>query len=262
MSTNTVQKPVEKAKDAVQQAARDEVASARLRRERTALFQVALIGAIAAFAMLTVLVRMSPVLDLDVQITQAVQTINAPGFDALMRVVSWWGFPPQSFIFTALIALLIFSLGLKWEAAATIAAAVFSAGLNNFIKLAIRRPRPTANLVHVISNLKSYSFPSGHVMYYVSFFGFLWFLTYTLLKPSVKRTILLVLFSIPILLVGISRIYLGQHWASDVLGAYLLGSLALAISIVFYRWGRKRFTWSQPVAPHQPAEDPEAGSAK
>jgi undecaprenyl-diphosphatase len=254
MSQSTASKPVEKAKEAVEDAARQEVASTRLRRERTALFQVALIAGIAAFAMLTVLVRMSPVLDLDVQITRSVQTIQSIWFSDLMRVVSWVGFPPQSFLFTALIALLIYSFGLRWEALATIAAAVFSAALNNFIKLTIRRPRPTADLVHVISTLKSYSFPSGHVMYYMSFFGFLWFLTYTLLKPSVKRTILLVFFSLPMLLVGVSRIYLGQHWASDVLGAYLLGSLSLAISIVFYRWGRKRFAWSQPVAAHQPGD--------
>jgi hypothetical protein len=51
-----------------------------------------------------------------------------------------------------------------------------------------------------------------------------------------------------IILIGISRIYLGQHWASDVLGAYLLGSLTLVAIIQLYRWGKTRFFVRQPVA--------------
>lgn len=74
---------------------------------------------------------------------------------------------------------------------------------------------------------------------------------YTLLKHSRLRTSLLILLGTFIALVGISRIYLGQHWASDVLGAYFLGSLTLVVNIWFYRWGKKRFLLPQPAAPEQ-----------
>jgi membrane-associated phospholipid phosphatase len=90
------------------------------------------------------------------------------------------------------------------------------------------------------------------VLFYSAFFGILIFLGYTLLKPSLGRTLLLVILGSPVALVGLSRIYLGDHWASDVAGAYLLGSLWLALSIAVYRWGKPRFFVRQPLAPEKP----------
>jgi undecaprenyl-diphosphatase len=89
-------------------------------------------------------------------------------------------------------------------------------------------------------------------MFYVGFYGFLWFLAYTLLKRSWRRTLLLIFLGSLIGLIGFSRIYLGQHWPSDVLGAYLLGGLTLVAILQFYRWGKKRFFVHQPVAPERP----------
>jgi undecaprenyl-diphosphatase len=106
----------------------------------------------------------------------------------------------------------------------------------------------------VIEVLTSYSFPSGHVMFYTGFFGFIWFLAFTLLKPSLTRNLLLIFFGSLVLLVGASRIYRGEHWASDVLGAYLLASLTLVVIIQIYRWGKNRFFVRQPVAAHAPKE--------
>jgi undecaprenyl-diphosphatase len=53
---------------------------------------------------------------------------------------------------------------------------------------------------------------------------------------------------VEIALIGMSRIYLGEHWFSDVVGAYLLGSIALVIMIFFYRWGKTRYFVHQPTA--------------
>jgi membrane-associated phospholipid phosphatase len=117
------------------------------------------------------------------------------------------------------------------------------------VKQMVGRPRPSADLVTVFKNLNDYSFPSGHVMFYIGFFGFLWFLAYILFKHSFRRTLFLVFLASLVALIGVSRSYLGQHWASDVLGAYLLGSLTLVVNILIYRWGKKRFFVHQPVAP-------------
>ncbi len=240
--------------ESVKEAARAESASAPRRRRRTALFQVALLGAVAAFGMLVVLIHTTPLLPLDVEITRTVQSIRSPAFSALMQAISWPGFAPQTLIIPAVTALLIYVFGWHWEGLAALAAALLSGAVNEAVKLLIQRPRPSADLVQVFASLDSYSFPSGHVMFYATFFGFLWFLGFTLLKRSWKRSLLLVLLAIPILLVGLSRIYLGEHWFSDVLGAYLLGSLTLTMAILLYRWGRPRFSRKQPAAPHEAQE--------
>ena len=252
MAEQASEKPVEKVKGAAEQAAKAEAAPRPQREYRTFLFQVSLFAAIAAFAVLTFMIKLSPLFPLDVQITRALQSINSPIFAALMSLISWPGFPPQSFILSVLIVLAIYLFGLHWEAVTTLVAAILPPLVNVIVKGLIRRPRPTVDLVHVFRILNSYSFPSGHVMFYVGFFGFLWFLAFTILKHSWTRTLLLVLFGILIALIGVSRIYLGQHWASDVLGAYLLGGLTLVAILQFYRWGKKRFFVRQPVAPEKP----------
>jgi membrane-associated phospholipid phosphatase len=170
----------------------------------------------------------------------------------LMSLVSWPGFGPQNIIIAGLIILLIYGFGLHWEAVMALIAAVFSTAINLLVKDLIQRARPTAKMVNVIDILNSYSFPSGHVMFYLGFFGFVGFLVFSLLKPSLKRSLLLVLFEGLIVLIGASRIYTGEHWASDVLGAYLLGSLTLVAIVQLYIWGKTRFFVHQPVAAAEP----------
>ena len=252
MSGISGEKPVEKVKDAAQQAAKAETTSRPKREYRTFLFQVALFSAIGAFVVLMFMVKTIPSFPIDLEIARALQSINSPIFAALMSLISWPGFSPQSFIISALIVGVIYTFGLRWEAITALVAALLPPLVNVIVKEYIRRPRPTIDLVHVFRILESYSFPSGHVMFYVGFFGFLWFLAYTLLKRSWRRTLLLIFLGTLIALVGVSRIYLGQHWPSDVLGAYLLGGLTLVAILQFYRWGKKRFFVHQPVAAEQP----------
>ncbi|MBK8418804.1 phosphatase PAP2 family protein [Candidatus Villigracilis saccharophilus] len=222
--------------------------SAPVRKYRAMLFQVTLLLVAGSFAALTFLVKAMPSFAVDLQISQFVQLINNPFFALFMGLISWPGFLPQSIIIAVLTVLLFYKLGLQWESLMVLFAATFSSGVNVLVKDLIQRPRPTAGMVNVISTLTSYSFPSGHVMFYLGYFGFVAFLIFSLLKPSLKRNLLLVLLCSLIILVGPSRIFLGQHWASDVLGAYLLGSLTLAVIIQFYRWGKTRFFVHQPVA--------------
>jgi undecaprenyl-diphosphatase len=254
MSEQKGKKSIEKIQEVAHEAAHAETAPAPVRHYRAVLFRVALVSVAGAFSVLTFLVKAMPFFALDLKITRAVQLLNFPSFALLMSLISWPGFSPQAMIITGLIILLIYGFGLHWEAVMALIAAVFTTAINVLVKDLIQRPRPTPDMVNVFSKLTSYSFPSGHVMFYCGFFGFIGFLAFSLLKPSLKRSLLLVLFGGLLVLIGVSRIYLGQHWASDVLGSYLLGSLTLVAIIQFYLWGKTRFFVHQPVAAAKPQQ--------
>ncbi len=244
----TNRKKLQNPPSALQSTARQEIAPLPTRRNREYLLRAILLWEVIAFAVLATWVSTRGYFPLDLKITLGLQNIHSPIFAALMNIISWVGFFPQVVILSLVIIWIIYILGLKWEGTMALIAAVFVELLNAFVKTAIHRPRPSADLVHVITTLNSFSFPSGHVMYYLGFFGFIWFLIFTLLKKSLLRAILLTISGGFIILVGISRIYVGQHWSSDVIGAYLLGSLALVVNILVYRWGKGRFFKSQRVA--------------
>ena len=243
------EKSVEKLKEVAEQAAKAETSSVVATWYRTAFFWFALFSTIMLFSLLTFLVETTPSFPIDLQITLAIQSIGSPLFETLMRLISWPGFLPQSVIITLLVAFTLYVYRFHWESVIALLASLISSVTNEMVKYLIRRPRPASNLVDVFKVLSSYSFPSGHVMFYVGLFGFLWYITYTMLKRSWIRSLLLFFCGAIILLVGVSRIYLGQHWASDVLGAYLLGGLILVGIIFLHQWGKTRFFIHQPVSP-------------
>ena len=103
---------------------------------------------------------------------------------------------------------------------------------------------PAAPLVRVENLYGTESFPSGHVTFYVCFFGFLFFVAFALLpKGSTARRLACGLAALPVVLVGVSRVYLGAHWPSDTLGAYLFSGLWLAFSLDMYRRWKRRATF-------------------
>lgn len=111
-----------------------------------------------------------------------------------------------------------------------------SSVVNLIIKNIIRRDRP--DKINWLITESNFSFPSGHSMMATVFYGFLTYLLYrSKLNKSVKIIILIMVLFL-ILLIGISRIYLGVHYTSDVIGGFLWGSTLLILIIVLTKKGK------------------------
>jgi len=100
--------------------------------------------------------------------------------------------------------------------------------LNQLLKNILQRPRP--NEFRIVEET-GYSFPSGHSMASMAFYGYLIYLIYKYVKNKYLKWTLIVLLGILICTIGISRIYLGVHYTSDVLGGFLISISYLVIYI-------------------------------
>ena len=100
--------------------------------------------------------------------------------------------------------------------------------LNQLLKRILQRPRPTE---YRIIEASGYSFPSGHSMISMAFYGYLIYLIYKYVENKSVKWTLISLLSVLICLIGISRIYLGVHYTSDVLGGFLISISYLVIYI-------------------------------
>ena len=100
--------------------------------------------------------------------------------------------------------------------------------LNQLLKIILQRPRPTE---YRIIEETGYSFPSGHSMISMAFYGYLIYLIYKYVKNKYIKWISIVVLSLLICTIGISRIYLGVHYTSDVLGGFLISISYLVIFI-------------------------------
>ena len=101
--------------------------------------------------------------------------------------------------------------------------------LNLILKNIFLIPRPDT-LTLILE--KGFSYPSGHAMASLAFYGFLIYLVYKKMKTSAWKKVLILLLILLILLIGFSRIYLGVHHFSDIIGGYLI---SLAYFILFIK---------------------------
>lgn len=199
------------------------------------------LGGLAAAIALTFAAHAFSVLPGDLPFTRELQESSNPFIMTTMTVTSAIGYPVQSAILLVIAVVALWLIRLRVEALFVIVSLLADA-LAGLLKLAVGRHRPLPSFVHVMQPLSDGSFPSGHTLHYTVFYGFLIFVVATNFRSSWPRVCVIIALALPIALVGLSRVYLGEHWVTDVLGGYLIGALCLVPLIYGYMWTKQRYT--------------------
>jgi undecaprenyl-diphosphatase len=201
---------------------------------RSALPTVITALAIGTGIAIALLVHFLVPLSFNVASTLAVQSISFPGLHEFLRLISGFGNAPKVILITV-IALM--ACNKRREAFFLTLSGMGGWFIAMQLKQLFASARPTADLVNVFHQWPTGSFPSGHLVFYVCYFGFLYFVAREKLPAkSIFRRLVMVTLVLLIALVGLSRLYLGEHWLSDLPGSYLLGALWLYVSLKLYRF--------------------------
>jgi undecaprenyl-diphosphatase len=217
----------------------------RVVERRTGVATVVAGAGVAVFGGLGSLIGTDALSGVDLAISTGVQELDGALVEGGLRAVSAFGSPVGTLGLAAL-PLLLWRIGHRLASRFAGVALVAPILGINVLKQVWLRPRPGDDLVDVLGQAPDgYSFPSGHTLLYVSLFGFLLYWTATFVRPSRVRTAVLWSFGLLIGLIGVSRVYLGHHWASDVLASYALGLAWLVLLIQVYARARRsmRGSW-------------------
>lgn len=189
---------------------------------------------IIAFTTLSVFIAKHPILPFDISVSLLIQKYQASWLDKVMLAISFFGELPYSLLSVIIVAAIFYWKKFKLEAF-FIASILFSGLIILGIKNIINRPRPTTFYVRLVEVNRFQSYPSGHVLSYVLFFGFLIILMNTMKGiPKSTRTFITCTSAFLVIMIAPSRIYLGAHWFTDTVGGLLLGLIYLFPLCYFY----------------------------
>jgi membrane-associated phospholipid phosphatase len=180
---------------------------------------------------------------LDDRLRTLVNHHATPTLTEIMRLASIWGAPGRLSIVGTLVALVVMARG-RSRPAVLIGITMLGAGLIDLsLKLLYGRGRPTGFFADYPTP-SSYSFPSGHMLFATTFFGGLAVLLWPRLRHPAARVLVCLAALALVLLIGFSRIYLGVHYPSDVLGGFAAGAVWVGAIAVGDRlashWRRRR----------------------
>lgn len=178
------------------------------------------------FIFWTVLVKMDLLVKFDEFFYKLITSSMNNTLTTIFKIITFFGSTVFMIIF-ALVLFIYFILKKKNIISyLTSSCLIISTILNNVIKIIIRRSRP--DVIKLVTET-SFSYPSGHTMASVSIYGII---IYLLLNSNINKTVKYISsvgLSLLILLIGISRIYLGAHYMSDIIGAMLVSTIWLFI---------------------------------
>jgi undecaprenyl-diphosphatase len=186
-----------------------------------------------AFGLIVLLIGNKKISNFDTRIISYIHDNNSAFLTSIMKFFTFIG---SGVVITIIVVLmmLFFYFVLKHRSELVLFAGVLigSALLNVLLKLVFHRARPILNR---IIDENGYSFPSGHSMAAFTLYGILTFLLWRHLPSYWSRSLLIICSAFMIIMIGISRIYLGVHYPSDVLGGFLISGAWLFFTISIYQ---------------------------
>lgn len=204
--------------------------------QRFTIFRLLLSIGIIAILVLTFFAKQYAFFPFDLYLTTQIQRIDVIWFSNLMIGLTWLGNETQAIISLTIGVLLFWIYNKKDYAMGLLISTTGAVSISETIKFIVARPRPDPNIINQIETFaKADSFPSGHVLLYIGFYGFLLFSAFTLIKEPVLRYLVCGVLGLMVGLIGMSRIYIGSHWFSDTLASYLIGSIWLYFMVLLFR---------------------------
>lgn len=206
---------------------------ARQSRRRDVLWPALIVVvAISMFGITATWVWAGPV-GPDARMLQAFEAARSPRATEVMIAITTAGKGLITAAFTIVLAIWLFVRGHRREGAFLLVANLGSVVLDWGVKAIFARPRPPLDLVTRITSPESFSFPSGHALSAMVFYTSLALMAAGLGLPRLKRALIaLALVMVPMM--GVTRVYLGVHYPSDVVGGWALGGAWVWLAYLGY----------------------------
>ena len=163
-----------------------------------------------------------------------VQGLEAPWLTVVMKGFTWIG---SGFVVApiALIGFIVLYFFLHYRQQAFLLIAVIAGSIlfNSMLKNYFKRERPE---IHRIMDANGFSFPSGHSMMAFSLYAIIAYIAWRNVKTTTSRVLLFLFAAFMIIMIGTSRIYLGVHYPSDIVGGFAASALWVTIAISVYAY--------------------------
>lgn len=185
-----------------------------------------IIVALTGFGAILFFVLGKETLVFDTVIRQWFYSLRSEPLTAVLKVITYMG-NWQSISLLCLILLIFKSTRVNFGVPVSIVA-IFVTIFNKLIKYVVQRPRPDVSL-HLIEQ-GGFSFTSGHSITSMAVFGILIFLVRKYVTSKKKANILTAVLIIPLIFIGLSRIYMGVHYPTDVLAGWCLGITVVMVA--------------------------------
>lgn len=187
-----------------------------------------IIGLIILFIILSILVKTDLIMPIDSLMYKIITIRMNDLITNIYKIITFLG-STEFIIFLCVFFLFLFIILKKHNTGIVIAGVLLiSTSVNSILKLIFGRSRP--DVLKLVLE-ESYSFPSGHTMAAVSMYGILMYIVLKSKMNNKLKTILSILLGIIPILVAISRVYLGAHYISDVIGAMIISTILLLLEI-------------------------------